>query len=179
MSDDVRERVAQALYANYRMVYAEMSGAVPPSPAEIAELWEAEIHYKDQFYRQANVLAEAGLLAPAPLREVTVEQVEAAAKFAYKTDWAAQRTARMPFSDKYTGDQYRGRARAMFRAAGFVVQDAVDRAEGDGSAAASEPTVPASQLRAFARQCVDGGDMTPAAARMLDRIIDGDGRAEK
>ena len=69
MSDDVRERVAQALYANYRMVYAEMSGAVPPSPAEIAELWEAEIHYKDQFYRQANVLAEAGLLAPAPLTE--------------------------------------------------------------------------------------------------------------
>ena len=84
----------------------------------------------------AEALATSGLLAPAPLREVTVEQVEAAAKFAYKTDWAAQRTARMPFSDKYTGDQYRGRARAMFRAAGFVVQDAVDRAEGDGRAEA-------------------------------------------
>ena len=42
-----------------------------------------------------------------------------------------------------------------------------------------EPTVPASQLRAFARLCVDGGDMTPAAARMLDRIIDGDRLREK
>lgn len=37
-----------------------------------------------------------------------------------------------------------------------------------------EPTVPASQLRAFARLCVDGGDMTPTAARMLDRIIEGE-----
>lgn len=51
------------------------------------------------------------------------------------------------------------------------------RAEGDGRDE-REPTVPASQLRAFARLCVDSGDMTPAAARMLDRIIDGDGRAE-
>ena len=51
-------------------------------------------------------------------------------------------------------------------------------AEGDGGGE-REPTVPASRLRAFARLCVDGGDMTPAAARMLDRIIDGDGRAEK
>lgn len=42
-----------------------------------------------------------------------------------------------------------------------------------------ESTVPASQLRAFARLCVDGGDMTPAAARMLDRIIEGDGSADQ
>ncbi|MGN0100739.1 MAG: hypothetical protein ACI39C_07350 [Dietzia sp.] len=82
----------------------------------------------------AEDLAAAGLLAPVPLTEVTVEQVEAAARFAYKTDWAAQRTARMPFSDKYTGDRYRGRVRAMFRAAGLQVQEPVDRAVGDGKA---------------------------------------------
>ena len=58
------------------------------------------------------------------------------------------------------------------------VWEHADRAEGDGGGAEREPTVTASQLRAFARLCVDGGDMTPAAARMLDRIIDGDGRAE-
>lgn len=32
--------------------------------------------------------------------------------------------------------------------------------------------VPADRLRAFAAECVEHGDMTPAAARMLNRILD-------
>lgn len=35
-----------------------------------------------------------------------------------------------------------------------------------------EPSAFVKQLRAFARDCVTNGDMTPAAYRMLDRIID-------
>lgn len=30
------------------------------------------------------------------------------------------------------------------------------------------------RLRAFATECVEHGDMTPAAARMLNRILDGE-----
>ena len=30
------------------------------------------------------------------------------------------------------------------------------------------------RLRAFARNCVEHGDMTPMAARMLNRILDGE-----
>ena len=56
--------------------------------------------------------------------------------------------------------------------AGWEPIEPADRAEGDGSAAEREPSVSASQLRAFARLCIYWGDMTPAAARMLDRIIE-------
>ena len=111
----------------------------------------------------AEALATNGLLAPAPLRE----------------EWGIR-------WDDGVWEYYRNRAEAEVGAGdeGTPVHRYVsdwmpaDRAEGDGRDE-REPTVPASQLRAFARLCVDGGDMTPAAARMLDRIIDGDGRAEK
>jgi len=33
---------------------------------------------------------------------------------------------------------------------------------------------PVARLRAFATECVEHGDMTPAAARMLNRILDGE-----
>lgn len=33
---------------------------------------------------------------------------------------------------------------------------------------------PTARLRAFATECVEHGDMTPAAARMLNRILDGE-----
>lgn len=111
----------------------------------------------------ARALAEAGLLAPAPLRE----------------EWGIR-------WDDGVWEYYRNRAEAEVGAGdeGTPVHRyvsewlPVDPAEGDGGGAEREPTVTASQLRAFARLCVDGGDMTPAAARMLDRLIDGDGRAE-
>ena len=69
---------------------------------------------------------------------------------------------------------------AIEQAAEIIGRYHLDDSEDAARALAAEGLLaPASQLRAFARLCVDGGDMTPAAARMLDRIIDGDWRAEK
>ncbi|MBB0990024.1 hypothetical protein G6009_00780 [Dietzia sp. SLG510A3-30A2] len=41
------------------------------------------------------------------------------------------------------------------------------------SMAAKRNAAPVARLRAFATECVEHGDMTPAAARMLNRILDG------
>ena len=115
----------------------------------------------------AEALATNGLLAPAPLRE------EWGTRFGgYVVE--GRTDAEYPFFWK--GVPPPGVNVHRYRT-DWLPADGISRAEGDGRDE-REPTVPASQLRAFTRLCVDGGDMTPAAARMLDRIIDGDGRAE-
>lgn len=128
----------------------------------------------------ARALHSAGLLAPAPLREDGVGWYEvihpsrATTHIAYVHEDGSiyfPEGTQVLDTHEFAFAAARGRAYRLVRA------DSVNRAEGDGRDE-REPTVPASQLRAFARLCVDGGDMTPAAARMLDRIIDGDGRAE-
>lgn len=134
----------------------------------------------------AEALATNGLLAPAPLREEPRSEHtvrETAAYFARRVqrvgDRISDRDYRRSLVDVVALENVQGFLDRIARDdLGVYAADAVNRAEGDGRDE-REPTVPASQLRAFARLCVYWGDMTPAAARMLDRIIDGDGRAEK
>lgn len=129
----------------------------------------------------AEALATNGLLSPAPLRE---EWGEAFVVATWRHTRWVESHAPVPGEPMLRGSPSADALHTECAVCREVLVPArfervpVDRAEGDGRDE-REPTVPASQLRAFARLCVDGGDMTPAAARMLDRIIAGDGRAEK
>ena len=159
MSDAI-ERAARTLFLSDR------GNTLPAGFPE--RQWDEGHAVKDDYIRRARALAESGLLAPAPLRE------EWGTRFGgYVVE--GRTDAEYPFFWK--GVPPPGVNVRRYRT-DWLPADGISRAEGDGRDE-REPTVPASQLRAFARLCVDGGDMTPAAARVLDRIIDGDGRAEK